>query len=105
MLQNRGYVVVQDAIDMATEEFKNRFGETPARGLLFPLLCGGNYYLLSYFNNNQEALTILVEKADDPSDQLFVFFPDDEKVWQHHVCDVHYCTVTVYCIIVFIRWE
>lgn len=35
MLQNRGYVVVQDAIDMATDEFRNRFGESPARGILF----------------------------------------------------------------------
>lgn len=40
------------------EDFKQKFGESVAR----------------------ENLTILVEKADDPSDQLFVFFPDDEKV-------------------------
>lgn len=38
MLQNRGYVVVQDAIDMTTEEFRNKFGESPARGkaIVFP---------------------------------------------------------------------
>jgi hypothetical protein len=32
MLANRGYVVAQDAIDMTTEEFKVKFGESPARG-------------------------------------------------------------------------
>jgi hypothetical protein len=32
MLQNRGYVVAQDAIDMTTEEFRLKFGERPARG-------------------------------------------------------------------------
>jgi len=38
--------------------FTSKFGEYPAR----------------------EALTILVEKADDENNQLFVFFPEDEKV-------------------------
>lgn len=58
MLAKRGYIVDEGALNMTTEDFKLRFGESPVR----------------------EALTILVEKADDPSDQLFVFFPTDEKV-------------------------
>ena len=48
----------EDALNMTTEDFKNRFGENPSR----------------------ENLTILVEKTDDSTDQLFVFFPEDEKV-------------------------
>lgn len=43
---------------MTPATFTNRFGEHPSR----------------------ESLTILVEKADDETDQLFVFFPEDEKV-------------------------
>ena len=43
---------------MTTDDFKMKFGDDPSR----------------------ESLTILVEKADDPTDQLFVFFPTDEKV-------------------------
>jgi len=58
MLNNRGYIVDEAAINMTTDDFKVKFGESVAR----------------------ENLTILVEKTDDPSDQLFVFFPDDEKV-------------------------
>jgi len=58
MLNNRGYIVDEAAINMTTDDFKLKFGESVAR----------------------ENLTILVEKTDDPSDQLFVFFPDDEKV-------------------------
>ena len=29
---------------------------------------------------NKTLLTILVQKVDDPTEKLFVFFPDDEKV-------------------------
>ena len=58
MLNNRGYIVDDAAINMTTDDFRNKFGESPSR----------------------ENLTILVEKADDQADQLFVFFPEDEKV-------------------------
>lgn len=58
MLSKRGYIVPDAELNMSSEDFKNKFGEAPAR----------------------TALTILVEKTDDPDDQLFVFFPDDEKV-------------------------
>lgn len=58
MLNNRGYIVDDAAINMTTDDFRNKFGESPSR----------------------ENLTILVEKADDSADQLFVFFPEDEKV-------------------------
>lgn len=58
MLSKRGYIVDDASLGMTTEDFKMRFGDMPAR----------------------EALTILVEKADDPADQVFVFFPTDEKV-------------------------
>jgi len=58
LLNKRGYIVDEEAIHMSTEDFRSKFGENPSR----------------------ENLTILVEKTDDPSDQLFVFFPEDEKV-------------------------
>ena len=58
MLAKRGYVVPEEHINLSTDEFRARYGEDPSR----------------------ELLTLLVEKADDPSDQLFVFFPIDEKV-------------------------
>jgi DNA-directed RNA polymerase I, II, and III subunit RPABC1 len=58
MLSKRGYIVDEEDINMSTEDFRVKFGDDPSR----------------------ESLTIFVEKADDPSDQLFVFFPADEKV-------------------------
>ena len=58
MLQARGYVVSDEELNMSTDDFKSRFGDEPPR----------------------EQLTILTDKADDPTDQLFVFFPADEKV-------------------------
>ena len=58
MLDKRGYMVPRALRDITPSEFKERFGEHP----------------------NRESLTILVEKADDENNQLFVFFPEDEKV-------------------------
>jgi DNA-directed RNA polymerase I, II, and III subunit RPABC1 len=58
MLGKRGYMVTTEMREMTPASFRERFGEFPSR----------------------ESLTMLVEKADDESNQLFVFFPEDEKV-------------------------
>lgn len=58
MLQKRDYSVPRELLEMTPTMFTNKFGEHPSR----------------------DSLTILVEKADDEQNQLFVFFPDDEKV-------------------------
>ena len=58
MLNKRGYMISSDIREMTPAFFASRFGENPTR----------------------ESLTMLVEKADDETDQLFVFFPEDEKV-------------------------
>lgn len=58
LLDKRGYMVPKTIRDITPAEFKGRFGEQPSR----------------------DSLTILVEKADDENNQLFVFFPEDEKV-------------------------
>ena len=52
MLTSRGYMVPKEMREMSPASFKARFGEQPSR----------------------ESLTILVEKADDENNQLFVFF-------------------------------
>ena len=58
MLQARGYIVSEDDINMTTDDWRSKFGDEPSR----------------------DALMYLTEKIDDPSDQLFVFFPGDDKV-------------------------
>lgn len=58
MLSKRGYIVPDEHIQMSTDAFMEKFGAEPSR----------------------DALSILVEKVDDAADQLFVFFPTDEKV-------------------------
>ena len=58
MLRKRGYGVDDNCINMNTEDFLEEFGENPSR----------------------ERFTIQVQKLDDPDDQIFVFFPDDDKV-------------------------
>lgn len=58
MLLKRGYIVDENEINMSTEDFRVKFGDEPSR----------------------DSLTILVEKTDDASDQLFVFFPAEDRV-------------------------
>mmetsp|Transcript_11499 Transcript_11499/g.27002 ORF Transcript_11499/g.27002 Transcript_11499/m.27002 type:complete len:234 (+) Transcript_11499:97-798(+) len=55
MLTSRGYMVPKEMREMTPASFKARFTEHPSR----------------------DALTILVEKADDENNQLFVFFAED----------------------------
>ena len=50
LLSKRGYIVDEDSLAMNTDDFKNRFGESPSRA----------------------NLTILVEKSDDPTDQVLL---------------------------------
>ena len=57
MLNSRGYLVPEEELEMKAEDFAEKFAGA-----------------------SRESMTILVEKADDSTDQLFVFFPEDEKV-------------------------
>ena len=58
MLKDRGYLIDQADIDLSEEDFKATQGEVPSR----------------------EQLTILVQKRDDPTEQVYVFWPADPKV-------------------------
>ena len=58
MLKDRGYLIDQTDIDLSEEGFKEQHGEVPSR----------------------EQLTILVQKRDDPTEQVYVFWPTDPKV-------------------------
>lgn len=58
LCHDRGYLVAQDELDETLEQFKEAFGDKPSR----------------------RDLTILVEHSDDPTDQMFVFFPDEPKI-------------------------
>ncbi|GAX25515.1 hypothetical protein FisN_12Lh050 [Fistulifera solaris] len=59
LLEQRGYMVPKDLREITPAQFQQKFGNDSI---------------------NRETLTLLVEKADDEHDQLFVFFPEDEKV-------------------------
>jgi len=61
LLNDRGYLVAQE--DISEEVFIERFKLTPnASGVI-----------------SRESLFLLHSKRDDPSEQIFVFFPDEEK--------------------------
>ncbi|XP_003611642.2 DNA-directed RNA polymerases II and IV subunit 5A isoform X1 [Medicago truncatula] len=61
MLRDRNYLVGDFEVNMSKEEFKEKYGE----------------------HMNREDLVINKAKKDNPSDQIYVFFPEDEKVGVH----------------------
>lgn len=63
MLRDRNYLVIDYEIKMTKREFINKFGEGVKR----------------------EDLIINKSKKNDPSDQIYVFFPNDDKVGMKHI--------------------
>ena len=58
MLNARGYLVAQAALDRDKDSVTEEFGEDPRR----------------------DALTLQFDLREDPTQHIFVFFPDEEKV-------------------------
>ncbi|XP_016382590.1 DNA-directed RNA polymerases I, II, and III subunit RPABC1-like [Sinocyclocheilus rhinocerous] len=63
LCHDRGYLVTQDELDQTLEEFRSQFGDKPSEG-----------------RPRRTDLTVLVAHNDDPTDQMFVFFPEEPKV-------------------------
>ncbi|KHJ86123.1 RNA polymerase Rpb5 domain protein [Oesophagostomum dentatum] len=63
MCHDRGYLVTQEELDQTLDEFKEMFGDRPSER-----------------KPARSDLTILVAHNDDPTDQMFVFFPEDTKI-------------------------
>jgi len=63
MCHDRGYLVTQDELDQTLDQFKETFGDRPSER-----------------HPARQDLTMLVSHNDDPTDQMFVFFPDEPKV-------------------------
>uniref|UniRef100_T1IH17 DNA-directed RNA polymerases I, II, and III subunit RPABC1 n=1 Tax=Strigamia maritima TaxID=126957 RepID=T1IH17_STRMM len=63
LCHDRGYLVTQDELDQQLEHFKSQFGDKP-----------------SEHRPGRSDLTVLVAHNDDPTDQMFVFFPDEPKI-------------------------
>lgn len=58
LCHDRGYLVTQDELDQTLDEFRSQFGDKPSEG-----------------RPRRNDLTVLVAHNDDPTDQMFVFFP------------------------------
>ena len=63
LCHDRGYLVTQDELDQTLEQFKAQFGDKPGERRI-----------------SRQDLIVLVAHNDDPTDQMFVFFPDDPKI-------------------------
>ncbi|OQR77561.1 DNA-directed RNA polymerases I [Tropilaelaps mercedesae] len=63
LCHDRGYLVTQEELDQDLEGFKEQFGDKP-----------------SDKRPARSDLVVLVSHNDDPTDQMFVFFPDELKI-------------------------
>lgn len=63
LCHDRGYLVTQDELDQTLDEFKGQFGDKPSER-----------------KPSRSDLIVLVAHNDDPTDQMFVFFPEEPKV-------------------------
>lgn len=63
LCHDRGYLVTQDELDQTLDQFKEQFGDKPSER-----------------RPGRSDLIVLVAHNDDPTDQMFVFFPDEPKV-------------------------
>ena len=60
LCHDRGYLVTQDELDQTLDQFKAQFGDKPSEK-----------------QPSRQDLIILVAHNDDPTDQMFIFFPED----------------------------
>ena len=62
LCHDRGYLVTQHELDQSLSHFKEEFGDKPSQR-----------------KPARQDLTILVAHNDDPTDQMFVFFPGKQR--------------------------
>lgn len=65
LCHDRGYIVMTDELEQTLEQFKQTFGDKPSQG-----------------EPSRLKLVVLVSHNDDPSDQMYVFFPEEKKIGQ-----------------------
>ncbi|XP_076462747.1 DNA-directed RNA polymerases I, II, and III subunit RPABC1-like [Babylonia areolata] len=63
LCHDRGYLVTQDELEQDLDTFKTLYGDKPSEG-----------------RPKRKDLIVLVAHNDNPTDQMFVFFPDEPKV-------------------------
>lgn len=63
MCHDREYLVTQEELDQDVDGFKAQFGDRPSEN-----------------RPSRSDLSILVAHNEDPTDQMFVFFPEEPKV-------------------------
>ncbi len=63
LCHDRGYMVTSDELEQTLDQFKQTYGDRPSQG-----------------EPSRSKLIVLVSHINDPTDQLYVFFPDDAKV-------------------------
>lgn len=63
LCHDRGYLVTQDELDQTLDQFTTQFGDKPSER-----------------RPSRNDLIVLVAHNDDPTDQMFIFSPDEPKV-------------------------
>jgi DNA-directed RNA polymerase I, II, and III subunit RPABC1 len=65
LCHDRGYIVTAEELEQTLDQFKQTYGDKPSQG-----------------EPSRSKLVVLVSHNDDPTNQMYVFFPDEAKVGQ-----------------------
>ncbi len=60
LCHDRGYIVTSEELEQTLDQFKATYGDKPSQG-----------------EPSRSKLVLLVSHNDDPTDQMYVFFPDE----------------------------
>ncbi|KAH7637645.1 DNA-directed RNA polymerases I, II, and III subunit Rpb5 [Dermatophagoides farinae] len=63
LCNDRGYLVTRDEKEQTLDQFKEQYGDKPSEN-----------------HPSRSDLIVLVSHMNDPTDQMFVFFPDEPKI-------------------------
>lgn len=63
LCHDRGYLIVEEELNQTLEQFKQQFGDKPSEK-----------------RPARSELMVMCAHNDDPTDQMFVFFPDEPKI-------------------------
>lgn len=63
LCHDRGYLIAQEELDQSLEDFKREYGDKPSEK-----------------KPARSDLMVMCAHNDDPTDQMFVFFPDEPKI-------------------------
>ena len=87
MLSDRKYIVDESEIKMTLQEFEDKFSADT-----HDVSGTGGAHSKNYKTVSRERLMSLTSKIDDPSDTIFIFFPEAKRIGVKEIEEYVFCS-------------